>query len=415
MNSSQYRHGPEQRFRPDQPEAVRRSAPGARRPRRQLYSQMPIGDHRDVRHQRARGLRAARRPLCRNRGVLGRPGAAAHARAHRACTWATGAARTGSARPRNGCAGSASARSLRARPGASPARCSSPRTPTSSRYSSPSCLPCWWAAALPIYAVSWPIYALYAAGILFPFTYVLATFGNRLFAEIALHRAGVLRHQRGHRLPPEPGVRLRLPAAPRLRQADRGLHRAQPAPRAAAGRAGGGAPPGRGVRAASWRCSPSARRSRCSSSTPEGSILSVNPAAETLFGYGAAELIGRAGTDTLFPRSPTGQHRARGGRDLHPQRASRCSACGPSATRRDGVEIICEWSLTPLVNPENRVHLGHRAGARHHPAARSRAHEAGIHLDAEPRAAHAADLDHRLAAADQLRRARATSTRTCSS
>ena len=33
--------------------------------------------------------------------------------------------------------------------------------------------------------MSWPIYALYAAGILFPFTYVLATFGNRLFAEIA--------------------------------------------------------------------------------------------------------------------------------------------------------------------------------------------------------------------------------------
>ena len=39
---------------------------------------------------------------------------------------------------------------------------------------------------IPIYAVSWPIYAAYAAGILFPFTYVLATFGNKLFAEIAL-------------------------------------------------------------------------------------------------------------------------------------------------------------------------------------------------------------------------------------
>jgi len=42
------------------------------------------------------------------------------------------------------------------------------------------------AGGVPIYAVSWPIYAAYAAGILFPFTYVLATFGNRLFAEIAL-------------------------------------------------------------------------------------------------------------------------------------------------------------------------------------------------------------------------------------
>ncbi len=59
-----------------------------------------------------------------------------------------------------------------------------------------------------VYAVSWPIYALYAAGILFPFTYVLATFGNRLFAEIALHGAGVLRRQRRHRLPAEPACSI---------------------------------------------------------------------------------------------------------------------------------------------------------------------------------------------------------------
>jgi hypothetical protein len=34
---------------------------------------------------------------------------------------------------------------------------------------------------IPVYAASWPIFALYAAGIVAPFTYVLATFGNRLF------------------------------------------------------------------------------------------------------------------------------------------------------------------------------------------------------------------------------------------
>src|SRR5262245_39181281 len=39
---------------------------------------------------------------------------------------------------------------------------------------------------IPVYAASWPIFALYAAGILAPFFYVLATFGNRLFVEIAL-------------------------------------------------------------------------------------------------------------------------------------------------------------------------------------------------------------------------------------
>jgi len=39
---------------------------------------------------------------------------------------------------------------------------------------------------IPVYAASWPIFAFYAAGIVVPFTYVLATFGNRLFSEIAL-------------------------------------------------------------------------------------------------------------------------------------------------------------------------------------------------------------------------------------
>src|SRR5882762_8035098 len=39
---------------------------------------------------------------------------------------------------------------------------------------------------IPVYAASWPIFAAFAAGIAIPFTYVLATFGNRLFVEIAL-------------------------------------------------------------------------------------------------------------------------------------------------------------------------------------------------------------------------------------
>src|SRR5258708_13871481 len=39
---------------------------------------------------------------------------------------------------------------------------------------------------IPMYAASWPIFAAYAAAIALPFTYVLATFGNRLFAEIPL-------------------------------------------------------------------------------------------------------------------------------------------------------------------------------------------------------------------------------------
>ena len=41
------------------------------------------------------------------------------------------------------------------------------------------------ACGIPFYAASWLIFAVYAAAIGAPFTYVLATFGNRLFTELA--------------------------------------------------------------------------------------------------------------------------------------------------------------------------------------------------------------------------------------
>ena len=88
---------------------------------------------------------------------------------------------------------------------------------------------------IPMYAASWPIFAAYAAAIALPFTYVLATFGNRLFAEIALL------------IPLFYGVSVAI--AFRLNGVCR--KRAARSRRAAA----------------SSRSLPSARRSRCSSST----------------------------------------------------------------------------------------------------------------------------------------------------
>src|SRR4029078_12497456 len=41
-------------------------------------------------------------------------------------------------------------------------------------------------AGIPVYAASWPIFAIYAAGIVAPFTYVLARLRNPLFPELAL-------------------------------------------------------------------------------------------------------------------------------------------------------------------------------------------------------------------------------------
>jgi PAS domain S-box-containing protein len=205
---------------------------------------------------------------------------------------------------------------------------------------------------IPIYAVSWPIYALYAAGILFPFTYVLATFGNKLFVEIALIVPAfyVLNVGIAYRLNRvfNSGYRLRhaygkltedyTALNQRLEQQLVELEEAR-----------------RQVEASGRKLALFAERSPIAvfEFDPEGRILNMNPAAETLFGFSSRELLGRAGTETLFPSDATSDIAERWRQLIH----SREPIFGLrlNNTRRDGAEITCEWSLTPLVNPESRV------------------------------------------------------------
>lgn len=208
------------------------------------------------------------------------------------------------------------------------------------------------AGGIPVYAASWPIYALYAAGILFPFAYVLATFGNKLFAEIAalMPIFFLINVAVAYRLNQvfDSGYRLRhaygkltedyTALNQRLEQQLVELQEAR-----------------RQVEASGRKLALFAERSPIAvfEFDVQGRILTVNPVAETLFGYAANELIGRTGVETLFTTAIKENVRERW-RDLIRGHAPMIGLRAVS-TRRDGAEIICEWSLIPLVNTENRV------------------------------------------------------------
>ena len=205
---------------------------------------------------------------------------------------------------------------------------------------------------IPVYAASWPIFALYAAGIVAPFTYVLATFGNRLFTEIALlvpmfyavnvaiayrltqvfHSGYRLRHAYGKLTEDYSVLNQRL---------ERQLGQLEEARRQ--------------VEASGRKLALFAERAPIAvlELDPRGLITQVNPGAELLFGYAAAELIGSPAKERLvLPELHT---------DFDRQWAHLIESREPISAlkirtpRRDGVHVVCEWTVTPLVNPEGTV------------------------------------------------------------
>jgi PAS domain S-box-containing protein len=85
----------------------------------------------------------------------------------------------------------------------------------------------------------------------------------------------------------------------------------------------------------------------------KGTILEMNPAAENLFGWAAAEMLGRNVVTMLLGGENTAQVE-RWWREF-------VAAGKPgnlvveAALRRDGLALACEWTLTPLVNDEGQV------------------------------------------------------------
>jgi PAS domain S-box-containing protein len=207
------------------------------------------------------------------------------------------------------------------------------------------------AGGIPVYAASWPIFALYAAGIVAPFTYVLATFGNRLFTEIALlvpifyainvaiaYRLTQVFHS-GYRLRHAYG-RLTEDYSVLNQRLERQLVDLEDARRQ--------------VEASGRKLALFAERAPIAvlELDAHGTMLQVNHAAEILFGYAAAELAGRSVKELVQP-----QMHGEVDRMWSRMIATREPAVGVRTNnpRRDGVELVCEWAVTPLVNAEGTI------------------------------------------------------------
>jgi PAS domain S-box-containing protein len=203
-----------------------------------------------------------------------------------------------------------------------------------------------------MYAASWPIYAVYGAPVVLPFTYGLVTHELELFRVLSplvpmFYAACV-------------GVAYRLNtlflSGFRAQQSFRKLnteyvtlnqHMERQLDELALSR---------------WRVEESGRKlalfvERSPVAVfeldPQGRALHVNPAAEALFGYAGSELDGRALADVLFSPERRAEILSHW-RSLLRERTP-ITRLRQTTPRRDGHEIICEWSLTPLVNAQGRV------------------------------------------------------------
>jgi PAS domain S-box-containing protein len=207
-------------------------------------------------------------------------------------------------------------------------------------------------AGIPVYAASWPIFALYAGAILLPFTYVLASFGTRLFGEIALlipvfylmnvaiaYRLNQV-FQAGYRLRHAYGklTEEHTTLNERLEQQLADLTEAH-----------------REVAASGRKLALFAERAPIAvfEMDENATVLEMNPAAENIFGYPAAELVGRGLIRMLIPAE--GGLLDRPWWDAFIASRQPASHVRTNCVRRDGVEITCEFSMTPLVNDEGEL------------------------------------------------------------
>jgi len=85
----------------------------------------------------------------------------------------------------------------------------------------------------------------------------------------------------------------------------------------------------------------------------KGTILEMNPAAENLFGWAAAEMLGRNVVTMLLGGENAAQVE-RWWRDFVAARKPE-NLVVEAALRRDGLALACEWTLTPILSEDGQV------------------------------------------------------------
>lgn len=204
---------------------------------------------------------------------------------------------------------------------------------------------------VPLFSGSWPIYALFAASILLPFAYVLVNFGNPLFTELAalvpvFYAVNVAVAYRLSQVFVT-GYRLRY-AYGELTEDYRTLNKRLNEQLVELQEAS------RQVEESGRKLALFADRAPIAvmEIAADGHIQQVNPAAEILFGYAPAELIGKPFSILLAPEARAEFDRHwRTLIDAHKPLLAELM----TSLRRDGLELSCEWTLTPLVNGDGRI------------------------------------------------------------
>src|SRR5205807_1272775 len=207
------------------------------------------------------------------------------------------------------------------------------------------------AGGLPMFSTVWWIYALYAAGVMIPFNGVLFAYGTDFFhllgaAVPLLYIANVATaYQLGKAFTSAYGLR----SAYQKLSADNADTQVQ-----LAEQLDSLLQAHREVQAFGRKLALFSERAPIAvfEVDPHATILDMNPAAENLFGYAAPETVGRNISMLLNPED----------REATDKWWAELVAQGRPATvvaerclRRDGLELVCEWTMTPLVDDDKQI------------------------------------------------------------